>query len=108
MRVVSVPGGIDTIIQLPPSRWRPIGRAGRGKGYKLKRNQALKLTIKPGKLVKVVGKGVADHPLAVSPDPVAAAVAIGGTRYCFAFPGGTFTPGKRYLAKDVAAPSVCP
>jgi len=68
------------------------------------------ITVKPGKQVKIVGKGTAlGHTLASDPRPVLVELRLGAERYCFAF-GGTvkFTADKKYLAKDAPAAAACP
>jgi hypothetical protein len=109
---VSRAGGatrFDATLTLPPERWKRIGKAGAAKGYRLTKAGAVtRVVVKPGKLLKVVGKGEAlGIALDANPDPVAVELRLGARSYCLAFPNGTFAAGKRYRAKSAPAPTAC-
>jgi len=107
----SSPGGgflIDATYALPASGWKLIGKAGDGKGYKFKGSPVKTLLIKPGKLVKIVGKGGDVGLGTTNPDPVNVVLTLGAQQYCFTFGGSvTFKEEKKYLAKD-AGTGTCP
>jgi hypothetical protein len=128
LRVYAAGGdGFDDTYELPASLWRyllqppkyPDGgygpyaapSVGSVIGYKFRKaDPVTSITVKPGKQVKIVGKGTAlGDTLASDPRPVLVELRLGAARYCFAF-GGTvaFTADKKYLAKDAPAAAACP
>ena len=112
LRVVASGGdGVDATYDLPSSAWKLVGKEGAGKGYALKKAMPIKsIVVKPGKQIKITGKGAdLNQSLASDPETVSVVLSLGELRYCFTF-GGTaeFKPGKKYLAKDAPAPVVCP
>lgn len=115
LRVVASRGdGFDALYDLPAAAWRRLGREGEQKGYKLKNAPPIKtVLVKPGKVVKVEGKGDGlGHSLAADPESVSVVLTLGGQRHCLAFGGGQgtvqFRPGRKFLAKDASAPTACP
>ena len=129
LRVYAAGGdGFDDTYDLPAEQWRYLlkaPRTGGGGGYGMpyaasvgsvigykfhEGDPIVAITVKPGKQVKIVGKGTAlGHTLASDPRPVLVELRLGAERYCFAF-GGTvkFTADKKYLAKDAPAAAACP
>jgi hypothetical protein len=112
LRVVSHDGSVfDLRFELPPDRWRYVGKSGAAKGYKLKRTKPVKsLVVKPGKQIKIALKakdlGVR---LDASPFPVHVVLTLGEQQYCMSFGGeATLTAGKKYVAVNAPAPAVCP
>ncbi len=112
VRVLSVAGDIfDTTYALPAAGWRYLRRRGEVVGYRYKGTAPIgSVRVKAGKTVRVAGRsdGLA-HTLTASPDPVRVVVKIGARQYCMRF-GGTseFAAGSRYVARDAAAPDICP
>jgi hypothetical protein len=110
LRIVTANGdGFDTTYDLPAPFWRTINKPGKNKGYKLKGADPIKtVVVKPGKLIKVAGKGALGHSLATSPDPVFAVLTFGTQTYCASF-GGTvkFVAGKKFQGKKSQAPAAC-
>jgi hypothetical protein len=112
LRIVSRADGVtrfDTTITLPAERWQRLGKPGAGKGYRLRKAAPVtQVVVKPGKLVKVTGKGEAlGVALDANPDPVSVELRLGARSYCLAFPNGTFKAGTRYRAKSAPAPAEC-
>jgi hypothetical protein len=116
VRVVTASGDVfDDVYPLPvgPS-WSYIGDDGENRGYKYKdtllANGPIKsVLIKPGKLVKITGKGAGlGHTLATNPDPVSVVLTLGDQNYCFEFGGGVFDADRSYVVQDTAAPGACP
>ncbi len=110
LRIVSETGGFDTTYALPSSRWKYIGKSGAEKGYKTTGGSPIKqVMVKPGKLIKIVGKGSAlEHELTSDPNPVQVILTLGGQSYCMSFGGSpSFTEGKKYLATNAGAPATC-
>ena len=102
----------DAIYPLLPSDWKAIGKPKAIKGYRFKGGSGpIKLIlVKAGKLVKIIGKGAElRQSLALDPQPVNVVLTTGAARYCMSFGGTpTFTAGKRFLATNAPAPTVCP
>jgi hypothetical protein len=105
----------DEVYDLPATGWRRLGKAGQQKGYKyadkaLAAGPIKAAILKPGKQLKVMGKGAAlGFTLDVDPSPVEVVLAIGPRRYCLAFGGEVaFVPGKQLKAQDAPAPPGCP
>ena len=111
LRVVAPAAGFDATFDLPVGAWKTIGKAGRNKGYKLKKADPVKTVIvKAGKLIKVVAKGAGVAPsLATDPGAVSVEVVYGTQRHCVTF-GGTvkLKEGKKRTAKKAPAPAACP
>ena len=68
------------------------------------------LVVKPGKIIKLVGKGKAlGHSLASDPEPVYVILRLGTDKYCMRFGGDTFFKrDKKFMAKKAPAPEACP
>lgn len=75
-------------------------------GYTFKGGDPIqKLTVKPGKQIKISGKGdLLGHELTPAPDAVIVELRLGERRYCFRF-GGTVTYEQDRSFTAVAAPS---
>jgi hypothetical protein len=92
--------------------WRYVGRAGRNKGYewKSKSSPIRAIVIRPGRVVKVAGRGAIGFDLADDPRPIRLELAIGGHLYCFEF-GGRLVDIRlngRLVATQAPAPATCP
>lgn len=110
LRVAGV-GFADTY-PLPASGWTAL-KGGTGWRYSdqdLVAGPVKLVVVKPGKLLKAVGKGAAlGHSLGQKPDPVDVVLALGSQRSCLRF-GGTvsFISGRRFKATSSVAPASCP
>lgn len=110
LRVTSSAGGaFDATYDLPSGGWRYIKKAGKNKGYKFNGGDVVKVVVvKPGKLVKVVAKGMVGPGVETDPSPVGVVVGFGTQTFCMSFGGmPKFKPGKKLVAKN-AAPGDCP
>jgi len=113
VRMVGTAGAaFDETYALPAAGWKYIGKPGQGKGYLYKDDGGpiRKAIIRPGKLVKVIGKGAElAHPLGNDPGPVAVFVTIGDRVYCAEYGGDErFRPDIYFRAKDAPAPEAMP
>jgi hypothetical protein len=113
LRVVASGGdGFDETYSLATSGWRYISKKKPANGYTFAKGNPIKsISVKPGKGIKIVGKGSAlGIGLASDPRPVLIELRLGGARYCMGFGGSIeFTAGKKYLAKNsTAADAACP
>ena len=115
LRVVSdsAAGAFDTTYSLPAGpNWTYMGKAGQNKGYKWKDKLGTitGVQLKPGKSLKITGKGAGlGHDLDDDPNPVTVVFTIGGREQCMSFGGTTrFKADKSYAAKDAPAPGSCP
>jgi len=111
LRVISgAAGGFDDTYQLPLGAWTYVGKAGAGKGYKLKgASPVRRVLVKAGKKLKIVAKGSAlGHDLTTSPAPVQVILSLGTHRLCMRFDAAaSFKPGAKFLAKNALAPATC-
>ena len=110
LRVRSLSAGFDATYDLEPIGWRLLKKRDPAKGWKYNKGNAIKLAVlKNGKVLRIVGRGAAlQHALAMDPNPVAVAFALGARRYCMEFGGAPkFTAGKSFSARDAAAPVKC-
>jgi hypothetical protein len=101
----------DTTYPLAPANWQALKTKDPTKGWKYTKGIPIKkVLVKPGKSIKIVGKGgELEHTLATDPRPVDVVLTIGQQRYCWTFGGDVrFKEGKRYLAKNAGAPGACP
>lgn len=104
--------GFDDIYPLPAGGWTAL-RNGKGWRYsdaKLVAGPVKLVIVKPGKLVKVVGKRAGlGHALGSDPQPVDVVLTAGTQRSCVRFGGEvSFTLGQRFKAKGAPAPASCP
>jgi glucose/arabinose dehydrogenase len=116
VRVVTSAGAMfDDTYPLPmgPS-WSYIGNQGDNRGYRYKdpllANGPIRtVMVRPGKVIKVVGKGAGlGHSLGTNPDPVQVELTTGDQNYCMSFGGGAFSADQKYIAADTSAPGSCP
>jgi hypothetical protein len=91
--------------------WNYIKKAGDGRGYKWKSKTSpiRKVLVKPGKVIKILGKGTGmGFDLDADPAPTTVELRAGGHRWCWSFGGETkFKADKRWRAKNAGAPSAC-
>ena len=89
------------------AQWRVLKQQKPEKGYKV-RAGAIKISIKPGKVLKVSGKGsVLPETLNAQPDRVSVVLNIGGHNICLQFDGGRFKQGRKLTVQGAAAPVQC-
>jgi hypothetical protein len=91
--------------------WNYIKKAGDERGYKWKSKAGPIRTVlvKPGKVIKIVGKGAGmGFDLDADPNPTTVELRAGGHRWCWSFGGDAkFKADKRWRAKNAGAPSTC-
>jgi len=107
---IALSGGFDGDFSIPSDRWKYLKKPGKGRGYKAKAATPIKVVVvKPGKLLKVVGKGSAlAVDLATEPTSVEIVVRIGGRRYCMRFVGThAFVAGRKLVSKSAERPVAC-
>jgi hypothetical protein len=112
LRVLSIEGDVfDRTYPLPAASWRYLQRRGATTGYSFTGPGPLRrVRVKAGKGLRVRGKGAGlGHTLGGNPAPVRVVLTLGEQQYCLSF-GGTvdYTAGNRYLARNAAAPDICP
>jgi ELWxxDGT repeat protein len=110
LRIVTTAGDrFDDTYPLPASRWR-YRKPGTNRGYTFRPTKPFQsVTIRPGKRIRVAAHGVGlGHTLATDPTLVDVVLTIGAHCYCFHFDEAVvFKPGRKWVAKHAAAPSVC-
>jgi hypothetical protein len=111
VRIASTAGGFDDTYVLAGS-WQYIGRPGQNRGYRWRSRTApiTAVVVKPGRSIRVVGKGSAlGHDLNDDPNPVAVVLMLGSRKLCLTFGGTTeFLAHRRYVAMRAPAPAACP
>jgi len=112
LRVLSIEGDVfDRTYPLFATGWRALRRRGSVYGYVFRGAEPIRrVQVKQGKGLRVFGKGSGlGHTLGGNPTPVRVVLTLGRQQYCMSF-GGTveFTSGVHYLARDAAAPDLCP
>lgn len=112
MRIVSFSGDtFDDTYGLPRAGWRYVKAKKPEAGYKFSKGDPIKtVLVTPGRMIKVVGKGIAlGHALASDPRPVHVELRLGDELYCLTFGGDVrFKPEKKYLAKKAPIALACP
>jgi hypothetical protein len=112
LRVVSLSGDtFDDTYPLPQGGWRYLKAKKPEKGYKFAKGDPIKtVVVKPGRVIKVVGKGLdLGHSLAADPRPVHVELRLGDELYCLTFGGNArFKADKKYLAKKAPTALACP
>ena len=101
----------DTTYELAAANWKPLKAKDPTKGWKYTKGIPIKkVLVKPGKQIKIIGKGgELEHALATDPRPVEVVLTLGRQRYCWQFGGDVrFAEGRRYLAKNAGAAAACP
>jgi glucose/arabinose dehydrogenase len=106
----------DLTYPLPMGNFDYLGDPGDNEGYKyrdrdLSDGPIKALTIKNGKLVRIVGRGTAlGHALTTNPVPVNVVLTLAGRTHSMRFGGSVkFERNARYRAKNAAAPTtLCP
>jgi len=104
-------GGFDGFYQLPSSGWRLIGNVGQNRGFKFANRSGPieRAVVRPGKLLRVPGRGSLAQTLATDLDAVTVVLQIGARRYCMDFGGKTtFVASIRFRAPGAPAPPSCP
>jgi hypothetical protein len=101
----------DQTYALAAGGWRYLKAKKPEKGYLLKQVAPFKkILVKPGKALKIVAKGATlPHALQGDPGDVRVVMTLGALTQCLEFGGQkNFKFGKKFLAKDAAAPGACP
>jgi photosystem II stability/assembly factor-like uncharacterized protein len=110
IRVASA-GAFDTTYVLVGS-WRYLGAPGENRGYRWRSRDALvtSVVVRPGSLLRVVGRGGGlGYDLGSDPDPVGVVLGLGERTSCMLFGGTTkFAVNRSYLATLAPAPAACP
>jgi hypothetical protein len=108
---VSTAGGFDTTYELPKQGWQLLKKRNASKGWKFTwpPGPITHIIVKPGHRLIVRGAGgQLGHTLASDPRPVGVVLDLGSHEYCMSFGGDpTFAPGKKFAAKNAAAPPSC-
>lgn len=94
---------------LPEDGWSYLGAAGQHRGYRYRSGiTGLRVVIRPGRRLRVGGRGSFGHALGADPLSVEATLSTGLRRYCASFGGDrTFRLGAVFQATDAAAPAQC-
>ena len=107
-------GPCDATYALPADGWQRLGAPGEIKGYRyvdpqLAAGPVRTLLVKPGKALKISGRGAQlAHALAAPPAPVDVVLTLGTQRVCLRASGTMhFTPGRKYSATGSPAPAAC-
>ena len=93
----------------PAGTWSYIGHAGEQKGYRYRSDAfGFRIRMKPGRRIRVTGRGPFGHELSADPQAVDVTFATGLHRYCLRFGGDqSFTVDKVFRADDAPAPASC-
>lgn len=111
LRLVAITGDrFDDTYELEAGRWGYVKKDGANAGYKFRPTKPIEsVRIQPGKRIRIVAKGTGlGHTLVADPAAVDVVLTVGGHCYCLRFGGGSFTPDKKWLAKQAPAPPGCP
>jgi hypothetical protein len=109
LRVAGV--GFDDTYELPAGGWTALngGSGWRYRDRTLVAGPIKLVVVKPGKLLKVAGKGATlGHSLGQNPQPVDVVLTVAAQGSCLRFGGtGSFTINRRFKATGATAPGSC-
>ncbi len=112
VRVMSATGSFDDTYVLPAQGWSYVGKRGEGRGYRYrsKTGPIRSVVVRPGKRLRVRGKGaLLGHDLSSDPGSVYTFLRIGERLYCAGFGGEVrFVPGRRFKGSHAPPPLTVP